>query len=99
MLLHYLCIYMVTFVGTVDDPNYRYKMPKLKAKIEGRGNGIKTNIMNMSDIARALKRPPEYPTKFCGCELGSQSKFEVAEGKAIVNGAHTELDLQQIIDK
>eukprot|EP01053_Blabericola_migrator_P006299 Blabericola_migrator_1__6298@NODE_3179_length_1973_cov_110_772823_g1987_i0_p1_GENE_NODE_3179_length_1973_cov_110_772823_g1987_i0NODE_3179_length_1973_cov_110_772823_g1987_i0_p1_ORF_typecomplete_len456_score119_76eIF5_eIF2B/PF01873_17/1_1e33W2/PF02020_18/1_8e04W2/PF02020_18/1_8e04W2/PF02020_18/5_5e13Borrelia_P83/PF05262_11/5_7e05TFIIF_alpha/PF05793_12/0_71SR25/PF10500_9/1_2SOBP/PF15279_6/5_4NPAT_C/PF15712_5/12_NODE_3179_length_1973_cov_110_772823_g1987_i02141581 len=74
-------------------------MPKLRAKIEGRGNGIKTNIMNMGDIARSLKRPPEYPTKFCGCELGSASKFEGAEGKAIVNGAHTEADLQTLIDK
>eukprot|EP01055_Gregarina_sp_Pseudo9_P000409 Gregarina_sp_Pseudo_9__408@NODE_1268_length_1728_cov_55_270574_g1192_i0_p1_GENE_NODE_1268_length_1728_cov_55_270574_g1192_i0NODE_1268_length_1728_cov_55_270574_g1192_i0_p1_ORF_typecomplete_len442_score118_38eIF5_eIF2B/PF01873_17/3_3e38W2/PF02020_18/1_5e04W2/PF02020_18/4_7e13TFIIF_alpha/PF05793_12/0_012RhoGAP/PF00620_27/0_027RNA_polI_A34/PF08208_11/0_091Borrelia_P83/PF05262_11/0_07TIMELESS_C/PF05029_13/0_11SOBP/PF15279_6/1_7Spore_coat_CotO/PF14153_6/15DDRGK/PF09756_9/23_NODE_1268_length_1728_cov_ len=89
----------VNIPSYLDDPNYRYKMPKLKAKIEGRGNGIKTNIMNMGDIARSLKRPPEYPTKFCGCELGSASKFEGAEGKAIVNGAHTEADLQLLIDK
>ena len=26
-------------------------MPKLAAKTEGRGNGIKTNVMNISDIA------------------------------------------------
>lgn len=82
-----------------DDPNYRYKMPKLVAKVEGRGNGIRTNIVNMGDIARSLKRPPEYPTKFCGHELGSQSKFDPAEGKAIVNGAHEQRDLQQLIDK
>ncbi len=41
---------------------YRYKMPKLIAKVEGRGNGIKTNIVNNVDIAKALERPTE-----CGC--------------------------------
>lgn len=28
------------------------------AKVEGKGNGIKTVIANMSDIAKALARPP-----------------------------------------
>nr|BAN65391.1 eukaryotic translation initiation factor 5, putative [Babesia bovis] len=82
-----------------EDPNYRYKMPKLQSKIEGRGNGIKTNISNMGDIARALKRPPTYATKFFGCELGAMSKFEESEEKALINGAHTERALTQILDK
>lgn len=30
-------------------------MPKLQFKIEGKGNGIKTNVMNMYDIAKALR--------------------------------------------
>lgn len=42
----------------VQDKFYRYKMPLLTTKIEGRGNGIKTVIPNMVDIARALSRPP-----------------------------------------
>lgn len=87
------------FVGDRDDPNYRYKMPKLVSRIEGRGNGIKTNIFNMGDIARALKRPPMYPTKFFGCELGAMAKFEESEEKALVNGAHKEADLVNILDK
>jgi hypothetical protein len=28
-------------------------------QIEGRGNGIKTNVVNCVDIAKALERPPE----------------------------------------
>lgn len=31
-----------------------YKMPKLMNKVEGRGNGIRTAIPNMVDIAKAL---------------------------------------------
>lgn len=81
------------------DPGYRYTMPRLICKTEGRGNGIRTNIVNMGDIARALKRPPMYPTKFFGCELGAMSKFVDSEDKALVNGAHTEQDLDQILDK
>ena len=39
-------------------------MPRLVARIEGRGNGIKTNVVNNVDIAKALERPPE-------CERGA----------------------------
>ena len=37
---------------------FRYKMPRLVAKVEGKGNGVKTVIPNMVDIARSLERPP-----------------------------------------
>ncbi len=39
------------------DPSFRYKMPRLVAKIEGRGNGIKTVVVNMREIAEAINRP------------------------------------------
>uniref|UniRef100_A0A0G4I000 W2 domain-containing protein n=1 Tax=Chromera velia CCMP2878 TaxID=1169474 RepID=A0A0G4I000_9ALVE len=90
---------MINIPSTKDDPNYRYKMPKLVAKIEGRGNGIKTNIVNMADIARSLKRPPSYTTKWFGCELGAQSNWFDKEEKAIVNGAHNQAELADILDK
>ncbi|KDP32734.1 hypothetical protein JCGZ_12026 [Jatropha curcas] len=71
-----------------DDAFYRYKMPKMITKIEGRGNGIKTNVVNMVDIAKALARPPSYTTKYFGNELGAQSKFDEKTGISLVNGAH-----------
>ncbi|OWM64405.1 eukaryotic translation initiation factor 5-like [Punica granatum] len=71
-----------------DDAFYRYKMPKMITKIEGRGNGIKTNVVNMVDIAKALARPASYTTKYFGCELGAQSKFDEKTGTSLVNGSH-----------
>jgi translation initiation factor 5 len=51
-------------------------MPRLAAKVEGRGNGIKTVVTNMKEIADALNRPPNLPTKYFGTELGAQSRWE-----------------------
>ncbi|CAG8469087.1 1495_t:CDS:2, partial [Paraglomus brasilianum] len=84
--------------GNEKDRFYRYKMPKLIAKIEGRGNGIKTVVPNMSDIARSLGRPPAYATKFFGCELGAQVKCDEKNDRYIVNGAHEAAKLQELLD-
>ncbi|KAI0369955.1 eukaryotic translation initiation factor 5 [Pilatotrama ljubarskyi] len=82
----------------VDDKFYRYRMPLLMTKIEGKGNGIKTVIPNMSDVARALSRPPAYPTKFFGCELGAQTSFDEKNDRYIVNGAHDAAKLRELLD-
>lgn len=82
----------------VDDKFYRYRMPLLTTKIEGKGNGIKTVIPNMSDVARALSRPPTYPTKFFGCELGAQTTFDEKNDRYIVNGAHSADRLRELLD-
>lgn len=84
--------------GNRDDVYYRYKMPKLMTKIEGRGNGIKTNVVNMVEVAKALARPPSYTTKFFGCELGAQSKFDEKTGTSIVNGAHDTSKLAGLLE-
>ncbi|KAL3697935.1 hypothetical protein R1sor_012011 [Riccia sorocarpa] len=84
--------------GNSDDVYYRYKMPKLMTKIEGRGNGIKTNVVNMVEVAKALARPPSYTTKFFGCELGAQSKFDDKTGTSIVNGAHETSKLAGLLE-
>ncbi|XP_073115382.1 eukaryotic translation initiation factor 5-like [Elaeis guineensis] len=81
-----------------DDAFYRYKMPKMITKIEGRGNGIKTNIVNMVDVAKALARPASYTTKYFGCELGAQSKFDEKAGTSLVNGAHDTVKLAGLLE-
>ncbi|XP_010245067.2 PREDICTED: eukaryotic translation initiation factor 5 [Nelumbo nucifera] len=81
-----------------DDAFYRYKMPKMITKIEGRGNGIKTNVVNMVEIAKALARPASYTTKYFGCELGAQSKFDEKTGVSLVNGAHDTAKLAGLLE-
>ena len=49
---------------TNTDPNFRYKMPRLTSKVEGRGNGIKTAVTNVKDVAQAIHRPPTYVMKW-----------------------------------
>uniref|UniRef100_A0A8C1RNR4 Eukaryotic translation initiation factor 5 n=1 Tax=Cyprinus carpio TaxID=7962 RepID=A0A8C1RNR4_CYPCA len=83
---------------SVSDQFYRYKMPRLIAKVEGKGNGIKTVIVNMVDVAKALNRPPKYPTKFFGCELGAQTQFDTKNDRYIVNGSHEANKLQDMLD-
>ncbi|KAL6522224.1 hypothetical protein OROMI_032101 [Orobanche minor] len=84
--------------GNKGDAFYRYKMPRMITKIEGRGNGIKTNVVNMVDIAKALGRPASYTTKYFGCELGAQSKFDEKTGTSHVNGAHDTAKLAALLE-
>lgn len=81
----------------VVDPAYRYKMPRIMGKVEGRGNGIKTVLINVTDVGTSLNREAAEITKFFGCELGAQTTF--ATDRAIVNGSHRDPDLQQFLHK
>jgi len=90
---------MLNIGGDSSDASYRYKMPKLVTKVEGRGNGIKTVIVNMVDIAKALHVEPAYPTKYFGIELGAQSKFNATTERAIVNGCHNQPDVAKMLEK
>ena len=83
----------------VDDPEYRYKMPSVYGKIEGRGNGIKTVIPNISEVALALHREPGEVNKFFGTELGAQTTYNADTDRAVVNGAHNDQVLQNAIKK
>lgn len=80
------------------DPFYRYKMPLIQAKVEGRGNGIKTAIPNLSEVARALGRPPAYVVKYFGYELGALTSFKEEDDRYLVNGSHAQSELQDSLD-
>lgn len=89
---------MINIRRDVKDMYYRYKMPRLVSKIEGKGNGIKTVISNMVDIAKSLNRSPVYVTKFFGSEVGSLTVCDEKAARYIVNGAHEAEKLQNVLD-
>ena len=82
----------------VTDPFYRYKMERLQSKIEGKGNGIKTVIVNLNSVAQSLGRPPAYLIKYFGFELGAQANAKPADDRWIINGAHDAPKLQGYLD-
>ena len=66
---------------------------------KGSGNGIKTAIPNISDVALSLRRSPGEVNKFFGCELGAQTTYSEETDRAIVNGAHTDDTLQKLVHR
>ncbi|KAL1860043.1 eukaryotic translation initiation factor 5 [Paecilomyces lecythidis] len=82
----------------VTDPFYRYKMEKLQSKIEGKGNGIKTVVVNLNSVAQSLSRPPSYVIKYFGFELGAQANAKPTDDRWIINGAHDAPKLQDYLD-
>jgi translation initiation factor 5 len=87
----------VNIPRTVQDPNYRYKMPRIQVTVQGTGGGVKTKFDNIVEVAERLKVPTEYPLKFLGRELGSQS--EVKDNNYLISGNHQAEKLQSILDK
>lgn len=82
----------------VSDPFYRYKMERLQTKIEGKGNGIKTVVVNLSGVAQSLARPGSYLIKYFGFELGAQTNLDPPDDRWIINGAHDAAKLQELLD-
>lgn len=82
----------------VSDPFYRYKMERLQSKIEGKGNGIKTVVVNLNSVAGSLSRPPSYVIKYFGFELGAQANAKPSDDRWIINGAHDAPKLQDYLD-
>lgn len=89
---------MINIKRDVQDPYYRYKMPRIQCKIEGKGNGIKTVLINLADVGKALSRPPSYLTKFFGAEVGALSQVDDRTSKYLVNGVHDQEKLQSLLD-
>lgn len=87
----------VNIPRTVSDPKYRYKMPLLQQKIEGKGINIRTNLTNLKDVAKSLRVPGDYILKFMGIEFGSNTNTK--EGLFSINGEMNADDVLRMLDK
>jgi translation initiation factor 2 beta subunit (eIF-2beta)/eIF-5 len=88
---------MLNIPSTIKDPNYRYKMPKIIATTQGSGGNIKTKLDNIKEVSHSLTVPADYPLKFIGKELGSQT--EIKNDIHLINGSHSADKLQALLDK
>lgn len=86
---------MIDINKSTQDAHYRYKMPKLIIKHEGKNTGIKTILTNLPEISISLKRNPEHILKFLSYELNVQTKID--KNKYIINGKHEQETLQKLI--
>lgn len=68
---------------TVEDPSYRYKMPLLETRFEGRGIGIKTNLLNLFGIAKALEIELKYIVKFLSIDIGTDTKIKSETNQSV----------------
>jgi len=87
----------VNIPRTVSDPKYRYKMPLLQQKIEGKGINIRTNLTNLKDVGKSLRVPGDYILKFMGIEFGSNTNTK--EGLFSINGEMNADDVLRMLDK
>lgn len=85
---------MITIPSGIEDPSYRYKMPKMELKQESRLNGVKTNIVNVDAVADALRVPSISIMKYLCSELGANM-----EQSSIIKGNHTYSSLLKHLDK
>ena len=103
---------MLNIPSTVNDPNYRYRMPKMQLKTQSKGNGVKTNIVNLTDVAKHLRTNPEYILKFFGFQKASQTtqksskvsggstkKEQKTNTNYIIQGSFTDDELLKTLDK
>lgn len=85
---------MITIPSGIDDPSYRYKMPKMQLKQESRLNGVKTNVWNVEDVASALRVPSSAIMKYLCAELGANM-----EQTSIIKGDHDYKIMLKHLDK
>lgn len=94
----------VNIPSTIEDDNYRYFMPLIKQRVIGRGINIRTEFLNLKEIAKALFIDVEYILKYFGQEFGSKTTLKkdpkTSEISLIsINGAISLEDITKKLDQ
>jgi len=85
-----------------EDPFNRYKMRQLYLQVVGRGKMIKTVLLNIDDVAKDLKIPPQYMTAYLGYEIGAKTKYDAKKPdreRASISGDYSSAQLSAIVKK
>ncbi|WUR03265.1 eukaryotic translation initiation factor 5 (EIF5) [Vairimorpha necatrix] len=85
---------MIPINKNIQDIHFRYKMPSLIIKYEGKNTGVKTILVNLDDISRSLSRKSDIILKYFSYTLSLQTKHD---GKFIISGKHDQMKMQNII--
>lgn len=90
---------LINIAGDPTDTNYRYQMHPIIGKVESRGKGRKTVLVNIAEVAKDLNRDPAHIAKFLGVELNTQFKWKLEEQCVILKGHHPDEELQALIHR
>ena len=85
---------LINIGGQTDDEFYRYKMPPIKTQVTGRGNGIHTLLLNISEVANAIGHPEDIIMKYIAYELASN----LNQKKKSLSGKHDTEIQEKIMD-
>lgn len=79
-----------------NDPTitYRYRMPRLLVKVEGKNTGTKTVLANITQVSKALQRGTEEIVKFFCYSLGSKVSYSKDSNRAVISGTRSAIELQ-----
>jgi len=84
----------VNIPKSIKDSHYRYKRPELKVNYHA---NLRTKLENIHEVSKAICIPPEYPLKFIGYELGSQT--DIKDTEYTINGKHPLDKLEDLLEK
>lgn len=85
----------IDIIRNNNDPFARYKMPQLKIATEGKTSNARTVFINLSEVARSLKRCPLMLIKFICNEKGTN--YDLKNQKYIIKGVYRQTELQEMV--
>lgn len=93
-------VVQVSIPRSVNDPAYRYRMPVLVQKIEGRGINTHTTLVNLKDVAKSLRVPTLYILKFMQYDWGAQIIYKTNNNEVhtSINGIQEEEKVLKSLD-
>ena len=90
---------MVTIPACLKDKCYAYRMPAVRVSSDGCKNHAKTRVLNLQNVASALRVNPLYLLKHWEFDFGVLTEFNLAIDEFTLNGEFSASILQESLDK